>query len=161
MKAKSMLVVAAAAAAVLLAVVAAVEGQSGGTAGSVVVQPTDVKWEPARSLPAGIMASVLHGDTVKGPSAVLVKIPAGTLIPPHRHSADEIALVHSGTILFGTGEKVDEATAVTIPAGGYVKVSPNAAHWSKAKTDVVYVRYAPGAADVTYCNPADDPRKKP
>jgi quercetin dioxygenase-like cupin family protein len=159
MKAKSVLVVTAAA--VLAAIVAAVEGQSGGATGSIVVQPADVKWEQAKSLPAGITASVLHGDTVKGPSAVLVKIPAGTLIPPHRHSADEIALVHSGTILFGTGEKVDEATAVTIPAGGYVKVSPNTPHWSKAKTDVVYVRYAPGAADVTYCNPADDPRKKP
>jgi len=78
----------------------------------------------------------------------------------HWHSADEVTTVESGTLLFGSGDKVDESKATELGPRGYVSVPAKAPHWAKAKTEVITARLASGAADVTYVDSKDDPRKK-
>ena len=63
------------------------------------VVPADaVKWGPAPpSLPPGASAAVLLGNpAVAGPFVLRLKLPAGFVIPPHRHSKDELVTVISG-----------------------------------------------------------------
>ncbi|MGH9340843.1 MAG: cupin domain-containing protein [Acidobacteriota bacterium] len=105
----------------------------------------------------GRMSRLQHGDPAKEPSLALLKIPAGTLTPPHFHTADEVATVVSGKILIGSGEKVVEAKGKEIDASGYFVIPGGTPHWGKAQTDVVLVRYSSGPRDITYVNPGDDP----
>ena len=58
------------------------------------VVPADaVKWGPAPpSLPPGAQAAALLGSPAKdGPFVLRLKFPSGFVVPPHRHSKDEIA----------------------------------------------------------------------
>ncbi|MFO0985263.1 MAG: cupin domain-containing protein [Planctomycetota bacterium] len=116
------------------------------------VAAKDIKWTPAKNLPGGVMSCQLHGDPTKGPVLTIVKVPAGTLIPPHFHGSDEVPTVISGAIWVGQGETVDESKGTLVEAGGYVNIPAKAPHWAKAKTDAVFVRYSNGPADITYCS---------
>ena len=125
-----------------------------------VVKPGDVKWMDAKGHPKGVQSCLMHGDPSKEAFVLMLKIPAGTVYPPHKHSADEVVAVISGTFIVGTGEKVDESKGTTVEAGGYFSLKANTPHWGKAKSDTVAIRYGNGKADITYLNPADDPSKK-
>src|SRR4249920_3363240 len=63
-----------------------------------VVPADSVKWGPAPpSLPPGAQAAVLLGSPAKeGPFVLLLKFPAGFVVPPHRHSKDEFVTVVAG-----------------------------------------------------------------
>jgi quercetin dioxygenase-like cupin family protein len=125
-----------------------------------IVPSADSKWAENPALPKAVLSSLVFGDPKVGPYIVLLKIPAGTTLMPHTHSAEEVTTVVSGTLLFGTGDKVDAAKATELAAGGYVQVPAKAPHWARAKTDVITVRFANGPGDVIYVDPKDDPRKK-
>jgi len=120
----------------------------------------DIKWADQAGMPKGVQSSLVFGDPKVGPFIVLLKIPAGTTIMPHRHSAEEVATVISGTLEFGTGDKIDMAKATKIAAGGYVDVPAKTAHWARAQTEVITVRFANGPGDISYVDPKDDPRNK-
>ena len=64
----------------------------------IIVAGDAVKWGPAPpSLPAGAQATVLLGSPAKdGPFVIRLKFPAGFIVPPHRHSKDEVVTVISG-----------------------------------------------------------------
>ena len=126
----------------------------------VGVKAADVKWMDAKGHPKGVKSAVIHGDPAKGAFVAMLKVPAGTLYPPHLHSADEVAFVQSGSATIGVGEKVDESKGMTVDAGGYFQFKGKTAHWAKFTTDTVVIRYSSGAGDITYCNAADDPSKK-
>ena len=72
-----------------------------------------VKWQAApANLPKGSQLAVLAGDPGKyGPFALRVKIPANTMIAPHRHATDENLTVISGDLYHGMGETVERRTA--------------------------------------------------
>lgn len=125
-----------------------------------VVKPGEVKWVDAKGHPKGVQTCLIHGDPSKEAFVVMLKVPAGTVYPPHFHSADEVVTVVSGSFMIGSGEKVDEARASTVEAGGYFSFKAKTPHWAKAVKDTVAVRYGNGKADITYCHPADDPSKK-
>lgn len=125
-----------------------------------VTPPADVKWADVPSLPKGVQGCLLHGDPKTGPTIMLVKIPAGTVIAPHTHPGDECGTVASGKAWIGQGDKVDEATGKAVETGGYFTIPAGTPHWFKAETDVVLVRYSSGASDTTYCNAEDDPRNQ-
>ena len=131
------------------------------TAPAVKTVPSaSVTFKDAAGMPKGVQSALQYGDPTKGPFVVLLKIPAGTTLAPHWHSADEVTTVVSGTLLFGAGEKIDDAKATEIGPGGYVSVPAKAPHWARAKTDVITARFANGPADVNYIDAKDDPRKK-
>lgn len=122
--------------------------QDGGSVTSVAAK--DIKWVQAKGMPDGWMTCVVHGDPSKGASVTMSKAPAGALVKPHTHSADETVAIVSGSVLLGQGDVVDESKATLIEAGGYANIPAKVPHWAKVKSDVVFVRSASGAHDITF-----------
>jgi quercetin dioxygenase-like cupin family protein len=124
-----------------------------------IVKASEIKWVDAKGHPKGVKSCLLHGDPAKGAFVLQLKIPSGTVYPPHRHSADEVVSVISGSFMVGSGEKFLEAKGTTVDAGGYFSFKAQSPHWAAAKTDTVLLRYGNGPADIKFVNPADDPSK--
>lgn len=127
---------------------------------ATTTKAADLKWMEAKGFPKGVMASLVAGDPTKAAYLVLLRIPAGTVIAPHTHTADEGGTLLSGSGTFGTGAKVDEKAGTEVGAGSTYAIPGKAPHWYKAKTETVIARFGAGAADVVYVNPKDDPRGK-
>jgi quercetin dioxygenase-like cupin family protein len=128
----------------------------------VLKTPDQMEWGPApEALPAGAQMAVLDGDPGKAgvPFALRAKFPAGYRVPPHSHPNDENVVVISGEFMVGMGDKMDEATMQTLPAGSYAKVPRRMHHYAQAKGDTVIQIYGTGPFAITYVNPGDDPRK--
>jgi len=134
------------------------QGKSGDEV--TVVKAADIKWVDAKGHPPGVKTCLVHGDPTKGAFVLMVKIPSGTRYPPHRHSADEVVSVISGSFMLGSGEKMDESKGTAVDAGGYFSIKAGHPHWGAAKADTVLLRYGNGPADIKFVNPADDPSKK-
>lgn len=126
-----------------------------------VVPPDAIKWGPApASLPPGAQAAVLLGHPAKeGPFVLRLKFPAGFVIPPHRHSKDELVTVISGAMVITAGEKLDRQ-AKSLPPASFIHLPAGMAHYAWAKAESVVQINGVGPFDVTYLNPADDPRKQ-
>ena len=120
-----------------------------------------VKWGAAPpSLPPGAQAAVLLGSPAKeGPFVLRLKFPAGLVIPPHRHSKDEFVTVISGRVLITSGEKVDRSMK-GLPQASFVHLPAGMPHYAWAQVESVVQINGTGPFDVTYLNPADDPRKQ-
>src|SRR5690606_30611700 len=87
------------------------------------VVPVDlVKWGPAPpSLPPGAQASALLGSPAKpGPFVLRLRFPHGFVVPPHRHSKDEMVTVISGRFGVSAGERAELAPQKLLPAGSFV-----------------------------------------
>ncbi|AWN43420.1 cupin domain-containing protein [Methylobacterium durans] len=155
----------AALAALALALIGSAAEAGEGAHGGMVLVPGEaaVRWSPApASLPQGIEISVIMGDPEKpGPFTLRVRIPAGTLIAPHTHTADESVTLLSGSLAHDTGDTVDRARGKTMERGGFVFLPLNMAHslWTSSEPAVVQVS-GTGPFGLTYVNPADDPRRQ-
>lgn len=112
-----------------------------------VVPASAVVWKDAPDMPPGVQISPVFGDPKTGPFQILMKMPKGTRIPPHWHSATEVLTVVSGEAVIGWGATVDEAHGKVLGAGGYAVIPPRSVHWGLARTDVMAVRFADGPAD--------------
>jgi quercetin dioxygenase-like cupin family protein len=105
--------------------------------------------------------AVISGDPSKpGPFTVRVQLPAGYRIPPHWHSTDEHLTVLSGTLGLGMGENFDDKGLQNLTTGAYVALPATMRHYVMARTPTTIQVHSTGPFDVTYVNPADDPRKK-
>ena len=126
----------------------------------VMFSGADLKWgEAPPSLPAGAKLAVLEGDPGKpGFFAIRLQMPAGYKIPAHTHPTDEHLTVISGTCNFGMGPKYDDATAKEMPAGAYAVMPAGMQHFAGSKSGCVVQVNSTGPFQVTYVNPADDPR---
>jgi len=127
-----------------------------------VVAGDAVKWGPAPpSVPPGAEAAVLLGSPAKeGPFVLRLKLPAGFIVPPHRHSKDEVVTVISGRFVISAGEKVDQASMKALPAGSFFHLPAGMAHYAWAESESVVQINGMGPFDVVYIDPKDDPRKK-
>ncbi len=127
-----------------------------------VVAADTVKWGPAPpSLPPGAQAAALLGSPAKeGPFVLRLKLPAGFLIPPHRHSKDEFVTVISGRVAFGTGASVDRGSLKPLPAASFIHLPGGMAHYAWAEVESVVQINGVGPFDVVYIDPKDDPRKQ-
>ena len=84
-----------------------------------------LQWGPCPApLPAGCELSVLHGDPAKPNADVMLRIPAGYAIPPHRHSSAERMILVSGQLEV----KYQGAKAATLAAGNYAYGPANLPH---------------------------------
>ena len=129
--------------------------------GHVVAMPDTLKWVEPPVLP-GARLAVVHGDPSKeGLFVYRLKMPANYRIPPHMHKASENVTVLAGTFYMGLGEKFDQGSGQELPVGGFVAIPPKHPHyaWAGAQETVVQV-HGVGPTDLTFVNPADDPRKK-
>ena len=122
----------------------------------------DVKWGPAPPmLPAGAQMAVMSGNPAeKGFVSVRASVPAGYTVPPHTHPTDEHVTVLSGSMAFGMGDKMDPAMETTVASGGYFVAQALMHHYARATEASVIQIDMEGPFDITYINPADDPRNK-
>jgi quercetin dioxygenase-like cupin family protein len=121
-----------------------------------------IKWGAAPpSLPPGAQAAVVLGSPAKeGLFVLYLKFPAGFVVPPHRHSKDELVTVISGNFVITAAEKVDRPSIKALPAGSFFHLPAGTAHYAVAETESVVQLSGMGPFDVTYIDPKDDPRKK-
>ena len=127
-----------------------------------VVSGDAVTWSPAPpSLPPGAQAAVLLGSPAKeGPFVLRLKFPAGFTVPPHRHAKDELVTVISGGFAVASGERLDRASVKPLPPASFVHMPAGMPHYAWTEVETVVQINGVGPFDVTYVNPADDPRKK-
>ncbi len=122
----------------------------------------DIKFGPAPDVfPAGAEMAVLQGDpSVSGAIfTVRLRFPNGYILPPHTHPTDEHVTVISGKFLVGLGDTFDKhALLPTLRAGGFITAPANASHFATVKGRTVVQVHAIGPFEMTFVNPADDPR---
>ena len=127
-----------------------------------VTMPDALKWVQPGTLPPGAQLAIVQGDPGKeGPFAYRVKVPAKYTIPPHFHKAIENVTVLAGTFYIGSSPKFDSGAGQPIPTGGFFSVPATHPHyaWTTDGEALIQV-HGVGPTDITYVNPADDPRKK-
>jgi hypothetical protein len=88
----------------------------------------------------------MEGSTKEGLFVDRVKFPANYKIAPHFHKAVENVTVLSGVFYIGMGEVFDQKAGKEMPVGSFAET-------------LVQV-HGVGPTDITFVNPADDPRKK-
>ena len=127
-----------------------------------VFNPADIQWGAAPpAMPPGAKAAVLYGDPGKpGPFVIRMKMPPGYVVPAHWHSNDEIVTVVSGSGAFGLGDKFDPKLLRPLGPGSVVVAPAKHNHFATTKTGMIIQVSAVGPFDMTYVNPADDPRSK-
>jgi quercetin dioxygenase-like cupin family protein len=125
------------------------------------LMPDTLKWVEPAVLPGSKLA-VLQGDPAKeGLFVYRFKFPANFKVPPHFHKAGENVTVLTGTFFVGLGEKFDRGSGQELPVGGFIAIPPKHPHfaWAGPEETIVQV-HGIGPTDITFVNPADDPRKK-
>jgi quercetin dioxygenase-like cupin family protein len=130
-------------------------------AGAQGVAADAIKWGAVPPvLPKGGQMAGLSGDPGKtGTFTVRLKMPAGYKIMPHQHPHTERVTVISGELWFGSGDKIDEAGAHRLGAGGFVDMPANVNHYAFATVDTVIQIAGEGPFGIRYANPADNPSK--
>jgi uncharacterized RmlC-like cupin family protein len=127
----------------------------------LIVTPDTLKWVDPPTFP-GAKLAIVQGDPSKdGLFVYRVKLPANYKIAPHFHKASENVTVLSGVFFIGMGEKLDQGSGTELPVGGFVAIPPMHRHfaWAGGQETLIQV-HGVGPTDITFVNPADDPRKK-
>jgi quercetin dioxygenase-like cupin family protein len=126
---------------------------------AVIVTPDKIQWGPAPSmLQSGAQFAVLAGDPGKaGPFIIRLKLPDGYRLMPHWHPTAENVTVISGEFHAAMGDKFDEGSMATLPAGSVAVMPPHHNHYAMAKGETVVQVHGMGPFKLTYVNPADDP----
>ena len=141
----------------LALLIAAVAGPA-----SAQIAPDKLQWGPAPAMfPKGGTMAVLSGNPEKpGFSTVRMRMPAGFTIPAHWHPMTEYVTVLSGEVHFGMGDKLDKAKGTKLGAGGFFQADAKMTHfvWTDGPAEVQVS--AEGPLQMTYVNPADDPRNR-
>ena len=124
------------------------------------VTADELVWKDDTVLPKGAQSAVLVGDPSKAETIVLrVKFPPHYKVPPHTHPWSEVATVLNGTCWNGMGDDMEKG--VMLKPGSVFVLPANHPHqiWTTDEGAIIQVQFT-GPGDITYINPADDPRKK-
>jgi quercetin dioxygenase-like cupin family protein len=116
----------------------------------------------------GMQMAVLSGDPTKAEHfTVRVKVPAGYLIKPHWHPADEHVTVVSGLINVGILNSMepvttlDRAIAKAYGVGSFATMPARKPHFAFAGPEGVELQiHGMGPFAMTYLDPQDDPRNR-
>lgn len=134
-----------------------------GSTAEAKAKPAHMKWMAGPpGLPSGATFAVVSGDPGKAEMfKVQIRMPAGYTIAPHHHPTDEVVRVKSGTLNYGMGDKLDKANAgqLTDPKT-HVTMQAGMNHWVYTTDPAVIEVSGMGPFQITYVNPADDPRGK-
>ena len=127
----------------------------------VVATPDALKWVDPPTFPGAKLALVQGDPSKEGLFVYRVRMPGNFKIPPHFHKASENVTVLAGSFNIGMGEVFDQSKATPLPVGGFVAIPPTHRHfaWAGPEETVIQV-HGVGPTDITFVNPADDPRKK-
>ena len=124
--------------------------------------PEDLAYRDDPAFPKGAQTVVLQGDPKQPGLLVLrVKFPPNYVVPPHTHPGLETVTILSGSMGSGMGEKADLTKGKMLKAGSMLALPAKHAHyvWTGDEETIIQVA-AIAPFDLTYINPADDPRKK-
>jgi quercetin dioxygenase-like cupin family protein len=127
----------------------------------IMVTPNDLEWSDVPSLPQGAKIAVIEGPMTEAvPFTARIKFPADYELPAHRHPAVERVTVLSGTFNIGMGDKLDPQKTTALEPGSVIIMPPGTNHFVWTEEETVVQLNGTGPWDITYVNPADDPRKK-
>ena len=88
-----------------------------------------------------------------------LRMPAGYKIPAHSHPTTEYGTVLPGTLHVGMGDKLDTKRGKALAPGGFAEVPAGIHHYAWTTGPTVIQIHGMGPLEITYVNPADDPRK--
>jgi quercetin dioxygenase-like cupin family protein len=104
----------------------------------VMVQPDALTWNTGGG---GIHTAAVLGDPSKpGVYVTRLRFVKGTRIVPHMHPDQRVAVVLSGSMLFGYGNAFDETKLTQMNAGSTWTEPPNTAHFGWAKDEDVVIQ---------------------
>lgn len=127
----------------------------------ILVTPSDLNWTDAAALRPGAKLAMIEGAlNLAVPFMFRLKLPANYEIPAHWHAAIEHITVISGTFHLGNGDRLDKSRTRPLPAGSAAVLRAKTNHFAWTKEETIIQVHGVGPWDVTYVNPADDPRKK-
>ncbi len=110
----------------------------------------------------GVQTTILSGDPSKATYyAVLLYVPAHTVIQAHLHRDNRIATVLSGSWNFGYGSTFDAARLKHLPAGSVYSEPAGTNHFARTDNSPAIVQISGvGPTDTVYFDPANDPSNK-
>jgi len=110
----------------------------------------------------GAQLAVLEGNPMaaSGDYTVRLKMPARYRIAPHWHPKRENVTVISGTFKVGMGDRFDEGSMLSFPAGSFAYLDPDMHHYAMAADEVVVQIHGMAPVQFNYVNPEDDPSRK-
>jgi quercetin dioxygenase-like cupin family protein len=110
--------------------------------GTIVLTPQQMKWQPAKGMPAGWEVAVLAGSPDKeGPYVERVKLPPNAAVPPHTHPDTENITVLAGAFGIGEGKVADKSNGRVLMPGSFYLLPANTPHyaWAGAGGAVVQI----------------------
>lgn len=102
-----------------------------------LLEADDYVWE---TTPEGVAFAALQGDRFVGSYQALVRLPGGTISPPHVKSANMFGIMLQGEMVhYADGEEPDSAKK--IGPGAFYRISSGLAHISACVSDEPCVAY--------------------
>ena len=92
----------------------------------ILIEESELAWE---TTPQGVAFAALQGDRFQESYQAMVKLPAGTVSPPHMKSANMYGVMLQGAMLHYASDG-DPATAQKIGPGSFYKIPGGMAHIS-------------------------------
>jgi hypothetical protein len=128
----------------------------------LIYTPGDIEWRPGPgSFQPGAEFAVLEGDPSQaGVFTMQIRMPDGFVIAPHWHPGVERVTVLSGAFHLGHGDTLDRPAAQRLPAGSHFSLPPEMRHFAFTEGETVIQLSSIGPWEITYVNPADDPRRR-
>jgi quercetin dioxygenase-like cupin family protein len=126
---------------ILMTSVACTATANGESAQPVIKLPNEIEFKAPVS-PAPTQNAVLYGDPTKpGVYVQRTKFASGAKVMPHWHPDEwRTAVVLSGTLYFGVGEKWDESKLTAYPPGTFYSEPPKTPHYVWAKDGEVIIQ---------------------
>ena len=125
--------------------------------------PDQIKYGPAPPfLLPGAQLAVVEGNplALDGDYTVRLKMPDGYRIAPHWHPKRENVTVISGKFKLGMGNRFEESSMQTFPAGSFAYLDPDMHHYAMASGGAVVQVHGMSPLKFNYVNPNDDPSRK-
>jgi quercetin dioxygenase-like cupin family protein len=117
-----------------------------------IVTVQTAKWQPGTGAFKGAQIATIVGNPDKAGAyyAYLLKLPAGTRVPPHFHGMAENVNVISGTLMVGLGDTVNVAAMSALPAGGIASMPGGVHHYAMTKVPTIIEVSGIGPDTITF-----------
>jgi len=121
----------------------------------VIKNITQLEWHPKKTLPPGAMSATAVGDPTTGHYDFYGKFPANYTVPMHWHSFDCTVIIIKGSMTIKRKGLPDNI----ISAGGLFTLTGKMEYIAYTPVECIFLVHGESPFDITYVNPADDPRK--
>ena len=117
-----------------------------------VLPMDDSAWQDGPpGMPAGSRFAVISGEpTQPAPFAMRVELPPGYSIAPYRRPSDENIVVLAGLLEVGTGKTFDRTRLHALPAGSFITLPANEAHFVTSKKGAIVQIFGMGPFAIEY-----------